>query len=97
MINWRKASIDRPDWVSFYERDDPKIPEILGRTMGCGGEGEGGSVSGGEGGSGGGVDVMPETNQGQVDGTIIQGVAVIKQAIVVDSPLYLQVSESVND
>ena len=82
VINWRKASIDRPDWVSLYERDDPKISEILGRKMGSGGGGEGES----------GVEVMPGANL--VEGAIIQGVAVIKQAVVVDSPLYLQVSES---
>ena len=77
-MNWRKSSIDRPDWVSFYETNDPKTPEILGRNSirGDGDEGE----SGGD----------AEVNQDE--GTIVQGVAVIKQAILVDSPLYLQVT-----
>ena len=77
-MNWRKSSIDRPDWVSFYEMNDPRIPEILGRNniRGDGDEGE----SGGD----------AEVNQDE--GTIVQGVAVIKQAILVDSPLYLQVT-----
>ena len=75
--------MDRPEWVSFYEMDDPKVPEMLGRNPG-GHKGLDKNSGGGDG-----VDLMNGANHGE--GMLIQGVAVIKQAILVDSPLYLQV------
>ena len=41
--------------------------------------------------SGSGVGVDASAGENQVQGSIMQGVAVIKQALIVDSPLYLQV------
>ena len=73
--------MDRPEWVSFYEMGDPRGLEFLGRNTGGGVEVE--------------VDAttLPEVNH--VEGSLLEGaivgVAVIKQAVIVDSPVYLQV------